>query len=168
MKGGRIFYGLATVLLRGFLLAALAVTGALIYRQLPETSPATKPGSQDATSLQIVLRPSPDLDLHALDISIELYPIDIVAVRHEYFTEPRAGKRFDDFLSERMKGRTPVNARLDKSGQTWVAVNPGNWWLHAVLSGEEELEWRVPVSVSGRKQTVELTQQNVYTRTRSF
>ena len=167
-KARELSYSLVTLLLRASLFGALAITGWLIYTQLPETPNNTQPGSQDTTTLQIVLRPAADLELGALDITVELYPIDLVAVRHEYFTERRAGKRFDDFLSERMKGRKPVNAKLDKTGQTWLTVNPGNWWLHAVLSGEEELEWRLPVSVSGRKQTIELTQQNVYTRTRSF
>jgi len=37
-----------------------------------------------------------------------------------------------------------------------------------LLSGDEELEWRLPIKVSGRKQTVELTSQNIYARTRSF
>jgi hypothetical protein len=104
----------------------------------------------------------------ALDIPVNLYPIDIVAARHEYFTERRAGKRFDDFLSERMKGRAPIAAKLDKQGQTSVVISPGSWWLHAQLSGEENLEWRLPLDVSGAKQIVELTSDNVYTRTRSF
>lgn len=116
--------------------------------------------------MQIVLRPSAGIE--ALDIPVELYPIDIVAARQEYFTERRAGKRFDDFLSERMKGRSPVTARLDKQGLASVVINPGNWWLHALSSGEDDLEWRLPVNVAGRNQTVELTSQNVYTRTRSF
>jgi hypothetical protein len=89
-------------------------------------------------------------------------------VRHEYFTERRAGKRFDDFLSERMKGRKPVTARLDPQGEASLVISPGNWWLHALRSGEEDIEWRLPITISGRKQTVELTSQNVYTRTRSF
>jgi len=36
------------------------------------------------------------------------------------------------------------------------------------LSGDENLEWRLPLNVEGSKQTVELTTQNIYTRTRSF
>lgn len=168
MKITGIISSSLTLLLRAGLIVALLFAGWLIYSKLPH-SPApltqTAPGE---TVLQIVLRPSAATDHEALDISIELYPIDIVAVRHEYFTERRAGKRFDDFLSERMKGRKPVSIKLDRQGQTSVALNPGNWWLHALLSGEEELEWRLPVTVAGRKQTVELTSQNVYTRTRSF
>ena len=54
---------------------------------------------------------------------VNLYPVDIVAVRHEFFTEPRAGKRFEDFLKERMKGRSPINARLDKQGQGAVLLS---------------------------------------------
>ena len=67
-----------------------------------------------------------------------------------------------------MKGRTPVTAKLDKQGQTFVVVSKGSWWLHAQLSGEENLEWRLPIDVAGSKQFVELTAQNIYTRSRSF
>jgi hypothetical protein len=115
-----------------------------------------------------VLRSTVGNGTEALDIAVELYPFDIVAARHEYFTERRAGTRFDDFLNERMKGRTPVTTRLDKQGQTFVVVSAGNWWLHAQLLGEENLEWRLPLNIAGARQTVELTPQNVYTRTKSF
>jgi len=80
------------------------------------------------------------------------YPVDIVAVRHEYFTEPPKGKRFEDFLKERMKGRSPVNARLDKQGRGSISLPPGSWWLHATLSGDEQLEWRLPVTVKDKVQ----------------
>lgn len=159
-------YSLITLLLRAGLLVALFAAGWLIYSQLPYSPTKNAPSGE--TTLQIVLRPNATNDAYALDISVELYPVDIVAVRHEYFTERRLGKRFDDFLSERMEGRSPMSAKLDKQGQTSIVINPGNWWLHALLSGEEELEWRLPISVAGRKQMVELTSQNVYTRTRSF
>ncbi|HVQ40033.1 MAG TPA: hypothetical protein VMS31_21015 [Pyrinomonadaceae bacterium] len=166
MKTNSLFYILITLLLRAGLVVALISAGWGIYNQLPYRSLASPPTASGATTLQIVLRPAPGVA--ALDIPIELYPVDIVAARHEYFTERRAGKRFDDFLSERMKGRSPITARLDKRGQTAVEVNPGSWWVHALASGEEDLEWRLPVNVAGRHQTVELTSQNVYTRTRSF
>ncbi|HET7285974.1 MAG TPA: hypothetical protein VFI71_00845, partial [Pyrinomonadaceae bacterium] len=104
----------------------------------------------------------------ALDVAVNLYQVDIVAVRHEFFTEPRAGKRFEDFLKDRIRGRSPVVARLDKQGQGVVALTPGSWLLHATLPGEEQLEWRLPVKVGGTKQIVELTMQNAYTRSKSF
>jgi hypothetical protein len=47
-------------------------------------------------------------------------------------------------------------------------LSPGRWWIHALLSGSENVEWRVPVNVNGRQQTVELNTGNVYARTKSF
>jgi len=103
-----------------------------------------------------------------LNVSVELYPVDVIAVRHEFFTEPRTGKRFDDFLKERMKGRSPVTAHLDNQGRGSVNITPGSWWLHAKLSGDEELEWRLPVNITGAKQTLQLNAQNAYTRSKTF
>ena len=168
MKTQSIAYGLATWTLRAALLLGLFSSGWLVYQRLPNdiVSDAENPNSK--TTLQLVLHPLPEMGGIALDIPVELYPVDIVAVRHEYFTERRAGKRFDDFLNERMNGRTSINIRLDQRGQSSVAVSPGNWWVHAVLSGEEDLEWRLPINVSGATQTVELDPQNAYTRTKNF
>lgn len=168
MEKPSVLYRVVTVALRAALLGTLLGAGWLIYKQLPPEPGPSLPETTDQTTLQLVLRQSPDMGGAMLDISIEIYPVDIVAVRHEYFTERRAGKRFDDFLSERMKGRTPINARLDRQGQTSVVINPGTWWVHAVLSGEEDLEWRLPINVSGPKQVIELTSQNAYGRTKSF
>ena len=168
MESQSVSYRIVTLLLRAALVGTLFAAGWLIYKQLP---PDVQPGvteSSGETSVQLVLRESPDLGGVRLDIPIEIYPVDIVAVRHEYFTERRAGKRFDDFLSERMNGRTPVNARLDQQGQATVTISPGTWWVHAVLSGEVDLEWRLPINVSGSKQVIELTTQNAYGRTKSF
>ncbi|HKO44529.1 MAG TPA: hypothetical protein VJU84_14720 [Pyrinomonadaceae bacterium] len=167
MKTTSVPYRLVTIGLRIALIVALVGAGWFIYSRLPYSPKTQTATTEGKTTLQIVLRGS-DINTEALDINVEIYPIDIVAARHEYFTERRAGKRFDDFLSERMKGRTPVTIRLDKQGQTSVGLYPGNWWLHALLAGEEELEWRLPITVTGNKQTIELTSENVYTRARSF
>jgi hypothetical protein len=155
-------------MLRAGLIVALFAAGWWVYSELPHQPADASQASNGDTTLQIVLRQSAGTGTGALDIPVELYPVDVVAVRHEYFTERRAGKRFDDFLSERMGGRRTISARLDKQGQALVVVAAGNWWVHARLEGEEELEWRLPIKVAGRKQTVELTSQNVYTRARSF
>ena len=167
MKITALYRSLLILALRVALVFILGGAGWSIYKHLPAGTSDINPGS-DTTSLQIVLTQSGDITASNLDIPLELYPIDIVAVRHEFFTEPRAGKRFEDFLKERMKGRSPVSARLDKQGRGTVVLTPGNWWLHAKLSGDEDLEWRLPVSVTGPKQTVELTPQNAYTRSRTF
>lgn len=167
MKTTSISYSVVTALLRAGLLAALVVPGWLIYRTLPHEPAANPRGAAVETSLLIVLR-APANSSDALDISVELFPYDIVAARHEYFTERRAGKSYPDFINERMRGKTTIVTRLDKQGQASVAVSPGDWWLHAQLSGNENLEWRLPLNVVGSQQTVELTLQNVYTRSKSF
>ena len=163
----RTFRGLLIRVLQVSLILVLAGAGWLIYRQLP-ASGADVRSSQGTTALQIFIRQPPETVGPALDAAVSLYPVDIVAVRHEFFTEQRPGKRFEDFLKERMKGRSPINARLDKQGQGAVMLAPGSWWLHATLSGDEQLEWRLPVTVAGTKQVIELTPQNAYTRSKTF
>src|SRR5215211_533738 len=130
--------------LRVALILVLAGAGWLIYRQLPVS--ASPQNNIPTTSVQIVMR-QPANDGPTLDVPVNLYPVDVIAVRHEFFTEPRAGKRFEDFLKERMKGRSPISARLDKQGQGAVALSPGSWWLLVTLPGDEQLEWRLPVKV---------------------
>ena len=165
-KSPALIRGLAIRALQIGLILGLVGAGWLIYRRLPaNTETRTDRGS---TTLQIVIRQQPDNVGEALDVPVSLYPVDIVAVRHEFFTEPQKGKRFEDFLRERMRGRSPINARLDKQGQGAVLLAPGSWWLHATLSGDEQLEWRLPVKVGGTRQTIELTPQNAYTRSKTF
>jgi hypothetical protein len=162
-----VIRGLTIRVLQVGLILMLVGAGWLIYRRLPATT--TEPASaRGSTTLQIVIRQPPDSAGNELDVPVSLYPVDIVAVRHEFFTEPQKGKRFEDFLRERMRGRSPINARLDKQGQGAVMLAPGSWWLHATLSGDEQLEWRLPVKVGGSKQTIELTPQNAYTRSKTF
>ena len=161
------FRGLLIRLLQLSLILVLTGAGWLIYHQLP-ASGADVRSNQGSTTLQIFIRQPPETVGPALDVVVRLYPVDIVAVRHEFFTEQRPGKRFEDFLKERMKGRSPINARLDKQGQGAVVLASGSWWLHATLSGDEQLEWRLPVTVTGSKQVIELTPQNAYTRSKTF
>src|SRR5690242_3767000 len=162
-----IFRRLLIILLRMAFVLALAGGGWLVYRQLPVTSGDLRSENARTTNLQIVM--SDVEDGAGPNVEVRLYPVDIVAVRHEFFTEPRAGKRFEDFLKERMRGRSPVSTTLDKQGHGSLVLPAGNWWLHAKkLSGDEEFEWRLPVTVTGAKQVIELTSQNAYTRSRTF
>ena len=168
MKSPGITYRLVTLVLQAALVVGLFSGGWLIYQTLPYEGVKTAEESLGEATIQLVIRPAPEMAAAALDIPVELYPVDIVAVRHEYFTERLPGKRFDDFLNERMNGRTPITTRLDRNGQALVVVKPGNWWVHAMLAGEQDLEWRLPINVSRPKQTIELTPQNAYARTKSF
>jgi hypothetical protein len=158
---------LIIVALQALLVLSLIGAGFLIYRRIPASGSEAEL-NQQTTDLQIFIRQTPESVGPSLDVAVSLYPVDIVAVRHEFFTEPPKGKRFEDFLKERMKGRSPVNARLDKQGRGAVSLAPGSWWLHATLSGDEQLEWRLPVTVTGTKQVIELTPQNAYTRSKTF
>jgi hypothetical protein len=157
-----------TLVLRTGLLVALLSAGWFVYVKLPHRQAANPRNSNGETTLQIVLEQSPEMRGLPLNIPVEIYPVDIVAVRHEYFTERRAGKRFEEFLNERMNGRRPITTQLDKQGQASVVITGGTWWIHAMLAGQEDLEWRLPISVGEEKQTIQLTAQNVYARSRSF
>ena len=168
MNSQKISYRLLAVTLRLALIMVLAGAGWMVYKKLPKSGPGSSVASYDQTTVQILLQPPSDMGNMARDIPIEISPVDIVAVRHEFFVEPRAGQRFDEFLHQRMNGRNLINARLDSQGRTSVAVPRGDWWIHAILSGEDDLEWRLHISITGGKQTVELTPQNAYTRSKSF
>ena len=155
-------------MLRAALVVALAGAGWVIYIKLPNNGPTTSANTSGQATVQIILQPPQDMGNAARDIPIEISPVDIVAVRHEFFVEPRPGQRFLEFLQQRMNGRALINTKLDTQGRASITVAPGSWWLHAVLSGEEDLEWRLPLTVTSGKQTVELNPQNAYTRSKSF
>ena len=169
MNTQAFFYNAIAALLRIALVVALVAVVWNVYRQLPDDGQGTtKSGANTETSLQIILREPSDERRVPLNLLVELYPIDITAVQNEYFSERRPGKRLDDFLAERMGNRAPVEAHFDENGEVTVKVKPGPWWIHATLPGELNIEWRLRVNVSGNKQNVELTEDNAYTRTRSF
>jgi hypothetical protein len=158
--------------LRAMLVLALVGAGWTLYHKLPNgASSETSNGAGAQTTLVILLRRPSDAaaDL-PLNTSVEIYPVDVAAVRREFFDPDnrRAGMRFEQFLSKRMKGRPPVTAQFDGRGQTSVKIAPGKWWIHATLGSTQSLEWRLPVNVSGRQQTVELTAENAYARAESF
>jgi hypothetical protein len=160
-------YNLVTGVLRFALLGALIWSGWNIYRRLPSGGLETPRDAATETALLIVLRPSPR-DTAPVNVPVQLYPVDLSAVQREYSFEPRPGVRFEDFLNERMQGRSPVKAQLDERGQATVTIRPGRWWVHALLSGSQNVEWRLPVNIAGRQQTIELNPGNVYARTKSF
>jgi hypothetical protein len=161
-------YNLVTVALRVALVVALVWAGWSVYHRLPGGGLEATQDAGAETALMIVLRPSPRDTGAAISIPVQLYPVDLSAVQREYGFEPRPGVRFEDFLKERMQGRAPVHAHLDERGQAIVMLTPGRWWVHALLSGQQNVEWRLPVNVMGRQQTVELNTGNIYARTKSF
>lgn len=162
-------YQIATIALRAALVLALIGAGWSVYRRLPADDGAQNgAGFANQTALSIEVLPSPEDAGAPLSVLVELYPVDIAAVRREYASEPRPGLRFDDFLKRRMRGRAPIEAQLNQQGHATVTVTPGKWWIHAVVAGQYNVEWRLPINVYGRRQTIQLTPENAYARTKTF
>jgi hypothetical protein len=124
--------------------------------------------SRAATSLTVIL--GRDLTGATMNSPVEIYPFDLVAAQREFQATPHLAKQFDDFLLRRMHGITPVKATTDSEGRALATLSEGNWWLRATasLSVGETVEWRLPVNVAGPQQTVELTMENAYERTKKF
>ncbi len=161
------------LILQVALIGALVGAGWSIYRRLPAgdvNSAATTQNRDAETELLIVLRGAPDYAGSPLNIPVELYPFDVSSAEREFRSQPHPGQGWNDFLGQRMGDRGPLKIQLDYQGRGSLGVPRGNWWLHATLElpDDERLEWRLPASVIGRRQTVELTPENAYQRTKKF
>jgi hypothetical protein len=162
---------LAAILLRVALVAALAAAVWGVYRRLPEDERAQGGVTARSRTTLVRLRLRTDevgVLVAAKKIPVQLYPINMTAARNEFDSERRPGQRFEDFATRLMGDRQPLSVELDERGEGEVAVPPGKWWVHAVVEGDRELTWRLPVNVSGREKTVELTTENAYLRAKRF
>jgi hypothetical protein len=162
--------GLVASLAGVALVAALAAAVWGVYARLPRDGRAAAGESgAGVTLLRIRLRRD-EINFPVSDekLSVQLYPINMTAARNEFDSERRPGQRFEDFANRLMGDRQPLTAELDARGETSLAVPPGRWWIHAAVNGDRELTWRLPVNVSGREKSVELTPDNAYTRSKKF
>ena len=159
-------------LVRVALVLALAAAVWGVYRRLPQDESAVEvagEGQEGTTLLHIRLRrEGVGFPVSAEKTAVQLYPINMTAARNEFDSEHRPGQRFEDFASKLMGDRQPLSVELDERGEATVAVPPGKWWVHATVNGALELTWRLPVNVSGREKTVELTQKNAYSIAKKF
>ena len=151
------------------LVGGLFLPGWNIYRRLPDDSPSNTRANRDAepgieVTIALSVEPAP------IDSRVEVYPLDFAALQRDYFASPLAQKRFDDFLGRRLKGLEPVRARFDENKRANVKLTLGNWWIRATaeMPNGESLEWRLPINLSGQGQTLELTTENVYEKTKKF
>ena len=147
------------------LLGALLFAGGRIYRRLPNESMASRiegPQSQ----VTIVLN-NPTI---ADSTRLELYPMDFAATQREFLINGRPGGSFEEFLAARLKTLSPTRARFDQSGRASVQLGAGQWWLKATTTGAsgELTEWRLPLTISQRAITIELSADNAYERTKKF
>lgn len=169
MNSQSIPYRLFAIALRAVLVLALVGTGWFVYKNLPSDGVSDQAANTGKTTVRVIVRPSPEAAAVALDISVKISPVDLVAIDQEYRADPHTGKRFEEFRNERMNGRTPVIAQLNKQGEASVNIPPGDWWVQATLPGDRDLEWRLgPITITGYKQTIELTPENAYTRSKTF
>jgi hypothetical protein len=162
---------LIRIILGAALIGSLFFAGWTVYRRLPvdgSWAPVGADYNNAYSEITIILRS--DSAATPVNTRIELYPIDFAAAQRDFAAVVRPGKTFDDFLAQRMKGLLPVRAHLDDNGRAVAKLSEGNWWIRATatLTGGEQIEWRLPVKVFGRGQSVELTTDNAYERTKTF
>jgi len=167
-----LVFAIVKIILGVALVGGMFVAGWNVYRRLPSDGSAAMnivaTDSRAETKLTVMLRS--EITGATLNSPVEIYPFDLVAAQREFQATPHLARQFDDFLLRRMHGITPVKATTDNTGRAAAILSEGNWWLHATasLSGGETIEWRLPVNVVGRKQTVELALENAYERTKKF
>jgi len=156
------------IILALMLLASLVLAGARIYQRLPVTNGGANDNARNGTQqdLTIIFRTA----ISTADTKINLYPIDFSATERDYVMSAHAGKTLEDLLGQRLKQVTPVTVAVDPNGHAVARVTEGSWWMHAVsaLADGESMEWRMPLTISQRPQTIELTSENAYERTRKF
>ncbi|HWW73813.1 MAG TPA: hypothetical protein VNZ44_00370 [Pyrinomonadaceae bacterium] len=167
--GHGITHRIAAIVLRVALVATLGAAVWGLYRRLPEGGRTQASAGRRATLLHLRVRTEEvGLPVSAKKIPVQLFPINMAAARSEFDSERRPGQRFEEFATRLMGGRQPLSVELDERGEGAVEVAPGKWWVHATVGGERELTWRLPVNVSGREKTVELTKENAYLRAKMF
>lgn len=158
------------VLLAIALIGALVFAGWRIYRRLPAESPNQTVFAEGRSrqSLRLVVRNK--IAGATLRSPLEFFHFNLAAARREYEASPRLARQFDDFLMRRMHDVTPVKADVRDDGYVVAQLWSGDWWLRAkaTLSTGEEIEWRLPVALNDRDQSVDLSFENAYERTKKF
>jgi len=150
------------------LLGALFFAGWRIYRSLPADGAARIVFDDAAANseLTIVVR-----DGNAVGpTKVELYPIDFTTIQREFALNTHPGKTMEDFLEQRLKNLVPVQPQMDRTGRAVAKLSEGNWWMRATSSSStgESIEWRLPVLISQRTHTIELSIENAYERSKKF
>ena len=150
------------------LLGGLFFAGWRVYRSLPANHSVRVQVNDAAANseLTIVWRDG----LGDGDSRAELYPIDFAALESDFRRNLRPGRSIEDYLAQRLKNLTPVKVRINQSGRAVTRLSQGNWWLRATSYSTtgELMEWRVPVLISQRSHTIELSKDNAYERAKRF
>jgi hypothetical protein len=152
------------------LIATLFFAGRRIYHRLPAepANQAVFAEGRGQPALQLVVRNK--IAGATLRSPLEFFHFDLAAARREYEASPRLARQFDDFLVRRMHDVKPVKADVNGEGYAVAQLWAGDWWLraYATLNSGEEIEWRLPLALSPRDHSIELSLENVYERTKKF
>jgi hypothetical protein len=151
------------------LVGALVSAGRNVYRRLPDDSAGNASVGKDGAReipVTIVLGDSAS----PVNSTVEVYALDFAALQRDYDASPLVQKQFDAFLRRRLRDLEPVRARFDENRRALVNLNFGNWWANAraEMPDGENIEWRIPINVTRPGQTVELTTENAYEKTKKF
>ena len=169
-ESGSSFLLVLRVLMAVALIGGLLFAGWRIYRRLPAENPnqTVFADGRPRQSLRLVVRNK--ITGATLRSPLEFFHFNLAAARREYQASPRLARQFDDFLMRRMHDVTPVKADVSGDGYVVAQLWSGDWWLraHATLSSGEEIEWRLPVALNDRDQSVDLSYENAYERTKKF
>lgn len=158
------------VVLAAALIGSLLFTGWRIYRRLPAepTNATVFADGRAQPALRLVVRNR--VDGATLRSPLEFFHFNLAAARREFEESPKLARQFDDFLVRRMHNVKPVKAEVNGDGYAVAQLWAGDWWLRATatLNSGEEIEWRVPVALSDRDQSLDLSFENAYERTKKF
>jgi hypothetical protein len=168
---GSMAITIVRIILSAALVGALFLAGWNVYRRLPSDESWARTDAYDANaSSELIMIMRNDSVATPVNTQIEIYPIDYAAAQRDFSAAVRPGKSFDDFLAQRMKGLKPARTQLDDKGRAAAKLSAGVWWIRATatLASGETVEWRLPINVFGREQTVEFTTENAYEKTKKF
>lgn len=150
------------------LLGSLIFAGWRVYRALPPGADQTPPADATAAKSQLTINLRETVS--GAQTNVELYPIDYAATQKEFVLQGRPGKSFDEYLAQRLQKLSPVRVKIDQGGRASASLSEGQWWLRATCaSGNDEMmEWRLPITIAQSANTVELSSDNAYARTKKF
>ncbi len=158
------------ILLAITLLGSLFLAGRRIYRNLPadNRSPISATSSVPGASLRLVVRNT--VAGATLQSPVEIYRFNLVEARRQFDESPQLAKQFEDFLARRMHDVVPLKVDADRNGLATATLTSGVWWLRAtaILATGEQIEWRLPIVISNRDLTIDLSFENAYERTKQF
>jgi len=157
-------------LLGAALVTAIFFSGWRVYRALPQTPAEQAETNEAAAKSKLTILFRNEVAIAPGATKIELYPLDFAAAQRDFLSNPRPGTTLDEFIAQRMKGVQPVQAQMDARGRAVTRLSDGKWWMRATaaLANGETLEWRLPIVMSGRAQTFELSVDNAFERTKKF